>query len=356
MEDTEIIEIACDVFSKITDELNDRLYKELKGQLSVQWSTKRGFYAYASVDSLVEEPPNHYINLTYDTATILYRDIEDYYDYIEFGADNDKFDIWLEDFYYPKALSPESQKENCCKNMFISGLTWIFFHELGHLVQEHGYIRKLYGCSENTDVIDCASNDNEHSKNLKGKASAVSHGTEMAADHYATISVLMSLIGHFESDELENEVKSFTAVLALIIYRFHGANSYTRTEVPEGSHPQPLIRLENTMPLIFEFYSNFGLLKTKGSDMSRLDLINITSWSSFSAGLFWLRKSSYSGLPEDFFLAGSLQRPGMKNYHRVILEAWDEIKPMIDKVKRLDNQILELQFTDQYREILYKDC
>lgn len=356
MEDTEIIELACDVILKITDELNYGLYKELKGHLSIKWGTESCFYAYAAVDSTVEEPPKHYIGLTYDTATMLYRDIEDYYGYIEYGADNDKFDILLKDFDYPKALSPESQKEHCCKNMFISGLTWIFFHELGHLVQEHGYIRKLYKCSESTDIIDCASNDNENSNNLRGKASAVSHATEMAADHYAMISVLMGLIRNFKSDELESEIKSFTAVLALILYRFHGANSYTRTEVPEGSHPQPLIRLENTMPLIFEVYSNFRLLEAKGSNMSRLDLINITSWSSLSVGLFWLRKSRHSGLPEDYFLSGSLQRPGMKNYHRVILDTWDEIKPKIDKVKRLDDPFFELQFSDQYRGILYKDC
>jgi len=356
LEDTEIIELASDVFSKITDDLNDGLYKELKGNISIRWGTKRCFSAYAAVGSSVEDPPKHYIGLTYDTAIMLYRDIEDYYGYIEYGADNDKFDIMLKGYDYPKELSPEPQKEYCCKNMFISGLTWIFFHELGHLVQEHGYIRTLYECSESTDIVDCASNDNENSNNLKGKASAISHATEIAADYYAIMSVLNALIRHFESDELESEIKSFIAVLALVFYRFHGVNSYVRTEVPEGSHPQPLIRLENTMPLIVEFYSNFGILEDKGSNMSRLDLINITSWSSFSVGLFWLRKSRSSGLPEDFFLLGSLQRPGMKNYHRVIMDTWDEIKPKIDQVKRLDEPLSELKFTDQYRKILHKDC
>lgn len=356
MEKFEIIELACDVFSTISGDLNEGIYKDLNGNLSVKWSTKRSFYACASVRSSVEEPPLHHIELTYDTATLLYRDIEDYYEYIKFGADNDKFDIWFEGFDYPKSLSSESQKEHCCKNMFISGLTWIFFHELGHLVQEHGYIRKLYDCSGSTDVIDCSSYDNEKYNSTKGKSSAVSHATEMAADYFATISVLSALLRHFESDELENEIKTFSSALALVLYRFHGIKSYSSTEIPEGSHPPPLIRLENTMPLFFEFYSTQELLKSNGSNMSRLDLINITSWSSFSVGIFWLRKNMQSGVPENFFLSGSLQRPGMKKYHRVIIDIWDEIKPKIDQVKRLDNPFAELRFSDEYREILQEGC
>jgi hypothetical protein len=356
LENSEIIDLACEVFSKITGDLNDGIYKDLNGNLSVKWSTNRSFYACASVSSSVEEPPLHHIELTYDTATLLYRDIEDYYEYIEFGADNDKFDFWFEGFDYPKSLSSESQKEHCCKNMFISGLTWILFHELGHLVQEHGHIRKLYDCSGSTDVIDCSSYDNEKSNNINGKASAVSHATETAADYFATVSVLRALLRHFESDELESEIKTFSSALALVLYRFHGVNSYSRTEVPEGSHPPPLIRLENTMPLLFEFYSTLGLLESNGSSMSRLDLINITSWSSFSVGMFWLRKNMQSGVPEDFFLSGSLQRPGMKKYHRAILDIWDEIKPDIDQAKRLDDPISELKFSDEYREILHEVC
>ncbi|MEI6544977.1 MAG: hypothetical protein WCL60_15795, partial [Methylococcales bacterium] len=306
MNDAEIIDKASDVFLKFTAELNDGLYKELNGRLSIRWSDKRCFYACASVGSKVEEPPKHYIDLTQETAVLLYRDIEDYYHYIKYGADNEKFDIIFKDFDYPKALSSESAKEHRCKNMFISGLTWILFHELGHLIQEHGHIRTLYNCSESTEVVDCATNDNEISRELSVKAAAVSHVTEMAADFYAMISCLRALVRHFEGDELEAEIKSFTSALALVLYRFHGVNSYVATEVPEGSHPQPLIRLEQTMPLIHEVYSIFDLLETNGIRLNRLDLINITSWSSFTVGFFWLRKNRQLGVPDDYFLSGSL--------------------------------------------------
>jgi hypothetical protein len=352
LEDSEIIDLAVDVLSKVTSLMNESLYTELGGKLTNLWSTKNYFYACASVGSKVDEPPKHFITLSYETAVLLYRDIEFYSKYIETGIDNAIFDQIFKDFEYPKTLSIHADKGLSYKQMFISGITWIFYHELGHLIQEHGYIRTQYNCHVSTDIVDCASNDVENDSVLSGKPSAVSHVTEMAADYYATVSCLIALLHHFEEDELEAEIRSFTSALALVFYRFHGINPYERTEIPIGSHPQPLIRLEQTMPLIFEFYSKFDLANEKKFKLNRLDLVNITEWSSFTAGIFWLKKSNQKGIPEDFMISGSLQRPGMVDYHRVMLRIWDEIKPEIDKIKRHSNLYAELQFSPQYRKTL----
>lgn len=352
MQDSEIIDLACHVFSTITDDLNEELYSNLDGELSIRWRDDRCFSAWASVTSDVTQPPKHYIGLTYDTVILLYRDIEAYFSYVNSGVDNNHFDIVFKDFDYPKSLAEKSTKDHCCKNMFISGITWILYHELGHLLQEHGHIRLQYDCSLGTDVVDCAASDKVDTGILSGKAAAVSHVTEMAADYFAVVSCLRALLHHFEGDELDAELRGFASALALLIYRFHGVNSYVPTEIPVGSHPTPLIRLEQTMPLIFEIYSNLDLVGNEKSKLSRLDLINLTSWSSFTVGFFWLRKNRASELPTDFFLSGSLHRPGMTKYHRIILDTWDEIKPMIDNVKRIDDPYSELQFSDQYRNLL----
>lgn len=356
MEDKEIIDLACDVLSKIIDDLNNDLYKNLSGTISLEWDTSTRFYAYASVSSEIDEPPQHSIGLSYNTAILLYRDIENYYDYIEYGADNEKFDFLFKDFDYPKILSPDYNRQYCCQNMFISGITWIFFHEFGHLIQEHGHIRMLFKSSENTEIIDCSASDNRSYTKLTGKSAAVSHATEMAADYYAMISLLMALVRHFQGVELQNEIKSFASVLALVLYRFHGAEPYIETPEPIGSHPPPLIRLEQTMPVIHEFYTNLGFSISDNYEMglSRLDIINITSWASFSVGLFWLRKHRQLGIPEHYFLSGSVQRPGMIEYHRKIVSIWDEIKVEIDKFKRANQGLYELNFTEEYRKIIFK--
>jgi hypothetical protein len=352
LEDSEIIDLATDVLSKVTSLLNKGFYSELGGELTSLWSMKNYFYACASVGSKVDEPPKHFITLSYETAVLLYRDIEAYSQYIETGIDNALFDQIFKDFEYPKTLLIHSDKELSRKQMFISGITWIFYHELGHLIQEHGYIRTHYNCHASTDIVDCASNDIENDSVLSGKPSAVSHVTEMAADYYATVSCLLALLMHFEGDELEAETRSFTSALALVLYRFHGINPYERTETPKGTHPQPLFRLEQTMPLLFELYSMIDLANEKKFTLNRLDLVNITSWSSFTAGIFWLRKGTQKVIPEDFMISGSLQRPGMVEYHRAMVDIWDEIKPEIDRIKRHGNPYAELQFSDQYRNTL----
>lgn len=350
--DSEIIDLTCQVFSTIVDDLNDGIYKDINGEISVRWSTKEVFYAWAAVDMADESTPKHYVGLTYETALLLYRDVEAYFQYIESGIDNGKFDLIFQDFEYPKILASKSSLDYCIKNMFISGITWLFFHELGHLVQEHGKVRQEYGCGFGTDIVDCAASENVSNQFLTGKASAVSHVTEIAADYFATISCLRALTRHFEGTIFDEEVRSFSVALSLVLYRFHGTESFTPMDKPKGSHPNPLIRLEQTQPLIFEVYSALDIQKTLKSTLSRLDMVNITSWSSYTVGLFWLRKNRHFEIPEDYFIAGSMQRPEMLTYHKHMVEIWDEIKPRIDEVKLIDDEYSELQFSPQYRMVL----
>lgn len=349
MEDSEIVDLTVETLTTIKDMLNEGMYKDLGGQLQVHYSDTPDFLAWASVGSEPSEPPIHYISITYDMALILYRDVEEYYSHIESGVDEPKLDILFPEINYPKSLSINSSKEDCCKNMFISALTWVFYHELGHLIQEHGVIRKEYGCSSNTEVIDCSIDSGEL---LEGKASAVSHVTEVAADYFATFSCVFALMVHFKGMRFEEELRGFSAALALVLYRFHGDRPIEDVTEPKGTHPTPLVRLEQTQPLIFELLSKVDLVGELDSDLTREDLVYLTGWASYSIGLFWLRKNNITEIPDNFFLSGSLQRPGMITYHRCLLNIWDEIKPAIDKVKRMPSDFSEFQFSEEYRKRL----
>ena len=349
MEDSDIIDLTVETLDTIKTLLNETTYQGLGGEIQVHYSMTPDFLAWASVSSKPCEAPMHYVNLTYEMAVVLYRDVEEYYDYIESGVDNPKLDILFPEVDYPKSLSTQSSKEDCCKNMFISALTWVFYHELGHLVQEHGEVRQNYGCSTGTDVIDCSVDSTEP---LEGKASAVSHVTEIAADFFATYCCLMALLQHFKGARFEEELRAFSAALALVLYRFHGTRPIEAVTEPIGTHPDPLVRLEQTQPLIVELLSKLDLKKELGSDLTRNDLVYLTGWASYSIGIFWLRKNHITDIPDYYFISGSLQRPGMLSYHRCLLDVWDEIKPEIDKIKRLEGDYSEFRFSDQYRETL----
>tara|TARA_R110002167_G_C12458679_1_gene632495 strand:+ start:121 stop:783 length:663 start_codon:yes stop_codon:yes gene_type:complete len=205
------------------------------------------------------------------------------------------------------------------KNIFISGIAWILFHELGHLVQEHGYVRALYGSGESPDVYNYASgySHSKHQESRTGKVSAVSHATEMAADYYAIVAFSRALNRHFDGDRLSKEIRNFICSIVIFIYIFDGSSEYDDSGVPVGNHPQPIIRLEQTMASIIEIFSMRMFSEYKNLSLSRKGLCGIVSWVSYSVGLFISRINDRSELPpESYFIMGSLQRPGMVRYHK----------------------------------------
>jgi hypothetical protein len=352
MEDHKIVELAVHVLSLIESDLNsdEQFYKGFGGTIELRWSDKKAFYADAQTASHPSEIAKHFVGLTYETVILMYRDIENYHKYISSSVDNSYFDEVFKGYEYPKALNTVITEEESVRAMFISGITWIFFHEVGHLIQEHGHIRQFYRGSKDTNIVDSPTQVNDEKQQVEGFEAAVSHVTEFAADFYATVSCLRGLHHNFTNiEEFEETLRSFAAVIALIFYRFHGTTDYTPEKIPVGSHPKPLIRLEQNAPIFFEFITP-EFLNHRNSKLDRLSIINMTSWASITIGLFWLRKHYQKIIPVDFFLSGSFQRPGMIEYHQVIIATWDEIKPVIDSVKRIDDYYSELKFSDEYRE------
>lgn len=143
MDDIDIYNLAAEVIYAITSDMNESLYEPLGGKLTVSWSTERKFNAWASSDFKSGGAPVHRVGMYYELARQLYRDIDDYCSYIESGLDQKIFDFWFQDDpVYDELLPSEFSKEDYRKNMFLSGLTWVFFHEIGHLNQEHGVLRR----------------------------------------------------------------------------------------------------------------------------------------------------------------------------------------------------------------------
>ena len=51
---------------------------------------------------------------------------------------------------------------------------------------------------------------------------------------------------------------------------------------------------------------------------------------------------------------GSMNRPGMKSYLKIIIETWDEIEPTIKIIRRNGADLSLLNYTKEFREILSK--
>ncbi|WP_166368364.1 hypothetical protein [Psychromonas sp. SA13A] len=348
MKDLEIYQLAGDVLSSITSDLNEEIYLNLNGKLSLVWSEIPTVNAWAESLAPINEPPNHKIGIHYELVRQLYRDIEAFCKYLESDLDSKAFDFWFQNLEQPIEMLPslfstEAQR----KNMFISAITWVFFHELGHLKQEHGYIRSQFLNTKQELINECHI---EKNITIEGKTAAIYHVTEMAADFEAIDSCISELIRHFSGEDLKASIYLFVCGISTILYRFHGEKSLDLDCLPRGSHPNPLTRLENVIPQIYEFLSVSELHKHIGIELKREMTVGMCNQAATAAGLFWLRcRTQQPEIPDEYFLIGNLNRTNGKAYLRTIIETWDEIEPSIKDLRRFGHYFGLLQFSEYTR-------
>lgn len=349
MEDQEIYQLAENVLSSITWDLNENLYSKIDGTLSLKWRTSPRVNAWAQSLNPINEPPNHEIGIHYELARQLYRDIDKFCDYLESGIDKKAFDFVFQDLEQPIEMLPSLFSSGAHrKNMFIAAITWVFFHELGHLNQEHSYIRNQFLNSEQTLINECQI---ANTTMIEGKAAAICHVTEMAADFEATNFCILELIRQFSGDELKASIYLFVCGVSTALYKFHVDQPLDLKSTPIGTHPNPLIRLENILPQVYEFFNIPELHKQIGIELSHEVTAGMCNQAATAAGIFWQRQNiDQPVIPDNYFLVGNLNRTNGKAYLGKIITAWDEIQPSIKRSRRFDSHFGLLEFSQYTRD------
>lgn len=355
MTNIEINELSIEVITSIAEDLRVAYYNKVGGTLTIEWGVEEKINAYAESNSNPESSPNHKIIINYELLRTIYRDIEKYCYYIENNADSELFEHLCKKDKQPKdLLTNYFSKEAYHRNIFLASITWVFFHELGHLKQEHGYVRNMFNESVVTLISECSTNSEE---TLEGKASAVSHITEIAADCEAISLCNLELIKHFKGKDLLPAIFLFTSGVSLAIYAFYNKRILMESDVPLGTHPNPLVRLEIMLPHIWEFFSIpqlEGVLKVK---LSREELVYTCQAAASSVGIFWMKKNE---LPLDSdslsnLTQGMFQRPKLITYMKILIETWDDIVSIINlnrsKREIITNNFGLLYFTDESRSL-----
>lgn len=366
MKDIEIYELGCNVLTTLNRELGEGIYAELKGELKIQWNSAPIFGAYAYSHGSVDQPPQHCVTIHYEFIRQMWRDAENFCHFlnsIPAGSDTDR----LYDFYGDSAKLPSCfSKEEKIKNLFIAALTWVYFHEIGHLTQEHGHIRARHGsidAQKSSEVHEIYASGKEP---LTGQAAVVSHTTELAADFEATNFYLLELFRHIADTNFvskENREEVFSGLLYLMIcglsivfLRFNGALPLAPSSVPQGTHPDPHTRLELNIPHIFEILSDPGVQKIIGHNLDRKQLVLLSGKAGLSAALYWsMTNTTERKLDNRFLLKGLLSNSAVMQYLTHIVKCWDELLPEVRAIRRFGNSLGLLTFTDQFRERITKN-
>lgn len=363
MEDIEIYQLAGEVLGTITHELSDGIYAKLGGELSINWRGEKIFGAFASSPGEIDKPPKHGITVYYEFVRQVWRDAEEFCKFLRSipeGTDVDK----LYDFYDDRVKLPTCfNDEGHVKNMFVAAITWVYFHEIGHLMQEHGVIRDEFGPSDGdakqtSDVYDLEASKDKH---VVGREALVSHVTELAADFEATNFYVIELLRHVIDPDFVDE-KERTEVLSgliylmvcgvsLVFFRFNGNQPILPTAVIEGSHPNPLIRLEFIVPQIFESLDGSMARSATDHDIDRRQLVLLCTKAAFSATLYWsMAKTENHMFDNRLMLKGLLSNPIVLQYFQPVVESWDEMSPRVKEVRRYGLPRGLMTFTDEFRK------
>ena len=359
--DPEIYELANKVLVEITQNLTDGIYKELNGSLAFGWATQPKFNAWAESDTVVGGPPQHKIVLHYELARLLYRDAEDFCSF----ASSEQMKQLIQTTFADDAtdLLPACfTLYDCVHNMFLGSLTWVYFHELGHLMQEHGRVRNNGSSASATTTIQEL--DAHGAQILNGRQASISHATELAADSEATTHCLIASARHFLKGPLVDEgdgaevfigsVYLLTCSLACIFYRFNAGSSPHVVTPITGSHPSPIYRLELNTPHIYELTEL--LLKAGDFDGQRRRLVSMTKQAADLGSLFCnYTQGTSTEETIHLFVKGFLQRPEFKPYSKEILTVWDEIRPSIIASRHFGTELGLLQFAADFRSFVYSD-
>ncbi|MDD2178065.1 hypothetical protein OIN59_11530 [Acidovorax sp. D2M1] len=361
MEDIEIYDLASRVIGDITHDLNETTYAKLGGELTIIWREEKKFGAFASTLSEAGKPPRHRVTMHYELVRQVWRDAENLCEFLRRIPEDSGVDK-LYDFYGDRIKLPKCfDDEEIVKNIFVAAITWVYFHEIGHLMQEHGVIRAEFAeCHSNaaqtTDIHDFEAS---HDKRLIGREALVSHVTELAADFEAMHFYVFELLRHvtdpdFVDDKKRTEVLSgliylMVCGLSLLFFRFNGSQPILPTAVIEGSHPNPLVRLEINVPQIFESLDMIGKVIDHGLD--RKQLVFLCGKAALSATLYWsMNKTEKHEFDDRFLLKGLLTNPVVLQYLQPIVTCWDEMLPRVKEIRRFGSPLGLMNFTDSFRK------
>ncbi len=359
MTDLDIYGFGTHVIDMIATDLSDGIYAKSSGTLTVLWvdkPTKLNAEAHSPGD--LSRPPQHTVKLWYELARQLYRACEAYHEFAARELLNEPFETIFKDFDPKPRLPGHIDRADSVRNMFIGGLTWVFFHELGHLMQEHGYIRSKFGGGKFvSSIVDCEANG---SSDLDPRAAVISHVTEFAADVEAISFCVAELVRHFLPTEEhaadEHFLLEFRSNLYLMmcgiscaLYLFAGSRPRDAEPVPEGTHPTPMRRLEICLPNVFERL-DYGGQGQKLHGLNRKQLVHLCSGAAYSVGAYWLSPySKQPGVPNHVMPMGMLQDPYRDSYWSEIVKAWDEILPAVKEARRFGSDFGLLHFTKELR-------
>ncbi|WP_175170265.1 hypothetical protein [Achromobacter kerstersii] len=341
MELPELIEKAVEFTNAMKEELDARWYAASDIELSIRWLSTMDVEATASVEPSLEIVEQHVVSLSYGLLDYLYAEALEFARFSR--APNG------EDHVHGTIAPPQHIGIfETADLMFMVGLMFVFYHEIGHLNQGHGSIRALYGDDPTNGLID----DFEEAKARRkvGDAAAISHATEFAADFEAQ-DWMMRHLSALSGDDAIHQAYLQCAMVSCIMLLFNGDQPAQLDSEPLGTHPYPVLRMDLWVQVFTEKLALLAQPLQITED--RAKLAKRFSDAGLMALMSWLtRYEKLDSSPHSDFCKGLLAHPNFSSYMRHVISTWSRHDEQARASRRYGTPMGVMYFTDEFRALV----
>lgn len=354
MERDQIIALASHIMQEIEQRLNAVWYQELGGKISIEWTTQPVFNAWALSGAGVNEPPLHRILLSQHLALNIFEDAVNYCQVAETEFLKPLYEPLFgeQDADVSTTLPTEFQLEDCQHIMFVAAFTWVVFHELGHLTQEHGYIRRHFSKWKPSNLFmgECEI-FGQHELNEQDVG--FFQVTELAADFEAVDWCILDLMTTFSGADYIASSYLLVCGISCVVQRFFDGQPLDKNGKIHGTHPNPILRMEFVVPHVIELLDSEIVREKTAHGFTRLELSDLLSKASYSSVLYWHHRFRADPLEaRNLLLQGMVVRSEAQIHLRKMVEFWDLLASEVEKVRRFGSPLALMSFTDEIRERL----
>lgn len=337
----ELIEIAAEIAHQIKDDLDKRWYAASEIELSIRWLQTFSVRATASVEPSLERVDQHVVSLSYGLIQELYSIA---FEFARFSMRTPE-----QDSHAGVHMLPEQfDLLQAADLMFMAGVMFVIYHEIGHLNQNHGAIRALYGAGVTTCIIDDFEIVGEEA--ISGEQAAIYHATELAAD-FEALDWMATQLELFKGDEYLDHAYLQCAMVSCIMLLFNGDRPVRLDEEPLGTHPYPIPRMDYWVRLFAERTAMLAAPLQIAED--KPVIVKRFSDAAFLALLSWLTRGQWMDSPEySDFCKGSSSHPSYPSYMRHIVNIWSRHDELARGARRYGGALSVLYFSDEFRDMV----
>ncbi len=211
-----------------------------------------------------------------------------------------------------------------CRFIFFEIVTaWVFFHELGHLVQRHYMLKENDKGSSEVEIVEIEEDETRRNSDISGQA------REVLAD----LEGLDLTLKYMQRKGILNQQSLYLlhCGVSCMYQRFYQGYE-TNLELTANAHPHPVIRNE-----FFHEYALHWMMRFLGGSLEQMaiPLTYISVRSSLMSGLFWAHRIEAfdgDGLPTYMDLSSENYSKQKTEYMDIIRS---EIATVVDTVKEM---------------------